>query len=88
MRIRRLLRRNRHIGRIAVYPPLTMKSSDRNKLAVARRHKLEIVEGVGGLAVYLNDVRITGRETKPLGGGKTVATMVVDQKSIGEALKR
>lgn len=50
------------------------------------RHKLEVVEGVGGLAVYLNDRRITPRSTKPLGGGETKVSYTVDARDIESAL--
>lgn len=49
--------------------------------------KLEIVEGVQGLAVYLNDIRITGRSTKPLGGGEVIKSFRVDRKAIAKAIK-
>lgn len=52
------------------------------------KHRLEIVEGVGGLAVYLNDIRITPRSTKPLGGGKTRAEWTITDSDLREATDR
>lgn len=34
--------------------------------------KIEIVQGVGGLALYINDWRVCGN--KPWGGGRTIKT--------------
>lgn len=51
------------------------------------QHKLEIVRGAQGLAVYLNDRRISGRDSKPLGGGETVKSWRVSDDDIREAMK-
>jgi hypothetical protein len=52
------------------------------------KHKLEIVKGVQGLAVYLNDVRISPRGTKPLGGGKTLVKWLIADSDLREASER
>jgi hypothetical protein len=50
------------------------------------RVRVDIVKGVEGLAIYINDFRIVG--PKPWGGGKIVHTFVADVKDIKEAIKR
>jgi len=49
-----------------------------------RELRLEIVQGVGGLAVYLNDFRIAGM--KPWGGGKVVQRWILTDWEVREAL--
>lgn len=46
---------------------------------------LLIVQGVGGLSVYLNDYRIAGE--KPWGGGAVLHTWKVSLKDIVRALR-
>lgn len=41
-----------------------------------------------GLAVYLNDFRISGRDSKPLGGGETVKAWSVDAATLEDAVKK
>lgn len=49
-----------------------------------RRVTVELISGVEGLAVYVNNYRITG--PKPWGGGNVVKAWIVDRYLIEEAL--
>ena len=46
--------------------------------------KIEILKGVSGYAIYLNDYRLCG--PKPWHGGTTVASWDVTKKTIRKAL--
>ena len=46
--------------------------------------KIEVVKGVGGLSVYINDYRVAGQ--KPWGGGKSVLAVLVAVSDIKKAL--
>lgn len=46
-------------------------------------HKIDLVNGVEGLALYLNDFRIAG--PKPWGGGKILRTWSVSQEDLRSA---
>ena len=50
------------------------------------KHKIELVRGPEGLALYINDFRVAG--PKPWSGGPTVKAWTVDQKDIDQALER
>ncbi len=47
--------------------------------------RLQIVRGVSGLCVYLNDYRIAGQ--KPWGGGEVVGEYTLSHKDITTALQ-
>lgn len=49
-------------------------------------HKLELINGVEGDSVYLNDFRIAG--PKPWGGGTTLKSWKVSTKDLETALGR
>jgi hypothetical protein len=48
--------------------------------------KLDLVEGVEGQCIYLNDRRICG--PKPWGGGRTIKTWDVEVQRIEDALTK
>lgn len=50
--------------------------------------KLEIIKGVGGYAVYINNFRVSPRNTKPLGGGETVLEANINEDDVAKAISR
>ena len=59
-----------------------MKDELREK--IAKKVKIEVVDGVGGFSLYINDTRIAG--PKPLGGGRAVASFCVTEQTVNDAL--
>lgn len=55
---------------------------------MSKKHKLEIIHSAAGLSVYLNDYRITGRATKPLGGGEIVRSFTISEDDLKMAMAR
>lgn len=53
-------------------------------MATTDKVKIEIVSGVGGYSVYINDTRVAG--PKPWGGGTCVKSWLVDKDSISQAV--
>ncbi len=51
---------------------------------MSEKLKLDLVDGVAGVSVYLSDYRIAG--PKPWGGGKVTRTWRVRRKDIEAAL--
>lgn len=51
---------------------------------IAKKVKIEVVDGVGGFSLYINDTRIAG--PKPLGGGRAVASFCVTEQTVNDAL--
>lgn len=45
-----------------------------------KKHIIEIVQGVEGKSIYINDTRIDGN--KPWGGGKKIATFCVSAQDL------
>lgn len=46
--------------------------------------KIEIVDGIGGNSLYINDIRVAG--PKPYGGGRLITSFVVNEQAIIDAL--
>lgn len=46
--------------------------------------KIEIIEGLSGLSLYINDYRVAG--SKPYGGGRTVKQWQADVQDLISAL--
>ncbi len=46
--------------------------------------EIDIINGVGGKALYINNMRVAG--PKPLGGGRTTETFWAEEKAILDAI--
>lgn len=55
---------------------------------MSKKHTLEIIGSAAGLSVYLNNYRITGRATKPLGGGETIRKFTITDENLKMAMAR
>lgn len=53
-------------------------------MARYKQARIEIVDGVEGMSLYINDERVAG--PKPWGGGPTIKTFTADANRIAEAL--
>lgn len=53
-------------------------------MATEDKVKVEIVSGVAGYSVYINDTRVAG--PKPWGGGTCVKQWLVDRNSVSQAI--
>ncbi len=47
---------------------------------------IEIIDGVGGLSLYINDYRVAG--SKPYGGGRTVKKWDIDELKLIVAMSK
>lgn len=63
----------------------TREAKRREGLVVVPAITLEIVQGPGGLCVYLNGHRIAGE--KPLGGGLTLEHWFIKDEDLEKAIK-
>lgn len=54
-------------------------------MSMAEKVKVEVVDGVEGKSLYINDHRVCG--PKPWGGGEAIEHFDVDKEKLEQALK-